>query len=360
MAASCKALLCGINYVGTANALNGCQNDVKNVLAYLKERFQVVNEIRLYKGRDTKDVHERGENEESDTKDDREISDDEFQESLEKGWFIQFVQGLLDPSSTDGGILAESAGRSTPPTNGQETIHDMIDYTKMTNVDMAHSTVDVLILTDDQQGKHRPTKQNMLNGFKWLTSGATADSHLFFHYSGHGSYQRDTNHDEEDGRDESLVPLDFQKVGCIVDDVIRQKLVDPLPAGCELRCLLDCCHSASGADLAYCYRDFEIHRQGHGALHTNSRQKDTACNVMSWSGCRDNQTSADAYIKGAYAGALTANFLEIMRNKTQDHSYRAIYVKLLAALKRGGYTQKPQLSCGQPIDLDQQDRKSVV
>jgi len=337
--ANCKALLCGINYTGTANELNGCQNDVQNVLKYLKERFKVVNEIRLYNHREVQVTNEDAEK----NQENKSEADQDFQIALEKGWFLQFIQGLVE----EGDVLAEGSGRSI-----EEKVHDMSQYAQMTNADMAHSTVDVLILTDDQRGKHLPTKQNILNGFKWLTTGATSASHLFFHYSGHGSYQKDTNGDEEDGRDESLVPLDFASAGCLLDDVIRQKLVDPLPKGCELRCLFDCCHSASGADLKYCYRDFDVQRKGQKALHTNIRQKETECNVISWSGCRDNQTSADAFIGGAYAGALTAHFLDLMRDQYQDKSYKSIYIKLLTALKKGGYTQKPQLSCGKPIDLD--------
>lgn len=381
MSNNCKALLIGINYFGTNSQLNGCINDVKNVLAYLKERFPVVNEIRLAEEvsvptpTTTKEVLGTG-------------SDDDFaafQDSLEKGTFIQTLQAqLLAQANASGkpntlglpglppkpntpslpGLPAKpnSVSPAKPNTPAKPnkpntpaaavTVNPMSTYVKLNNVDMSKSTLDVLILTDDQTGKHLPTKQNMLNAFKWLVSGATSKSNIFLQYSGHGSNEVDRNADEVDGRDESLVPLDYLTAGCIVDDEIRKVLIDPLPKGCELRVIIDACHSGTGLDVKYCYRDVNFAQNKQNSQTANPKQKDTECNVVCWSGCRDDQTSADAYIKGSYAGALTATFMDIMRDKKQDKSFTAIYTKLLEQMQKGKYTQKPQLSSGKPIDLN--------
>ena len=46
---------------------------------------------------------------------------------------------------------------------------------------------------------------------------------FFFHYSGHGGRVADTDNDEDDGYDETIYPLDFDKFdgtsGQILDDV---------------------------------------------------------------------------------------------------------------------------------------------
>jgi hypothetical protein len=42
---------------------------------------------------------------------------------------------------------------------------------------------------------------------------------------------RDTNGDEADGYDETLVPLDYERAGQIIDDLILAELVLPLPEG---------------------------------------------------------------------------------------------------------------------------------
>jgi Caspase domain len=46
-----------------------------------------------------------------------------------------------------------------------------------------------------------------------------------------------------------VLQVDCNKAGCIVDDELYETLVVPLPEGCELTVLLDCCHA--GIDAVY-------------------------------------------------------------------------------------------------------------
>jgi hypothetical protein len=64
-----------------------------------------------------------------------------------------------------------------------------------------------------------------------LSRDAQPGDALFVHYSGHGGNVRDTNGDEADGYDETLVPLDYERAGQIIDDLILAELVLPLPEG---------------------------------------------------------------------------------------------------------------------------------
>ena len=63
---------------------------------------------------------------------------------------------------------------------------------------------------------------------------------LYVHYSGHGGSQRDTdpNTDEVDGMDETLIPVDYEKAGVIVDDDIHAMLVAGLPQGVRLTAIM--------------------------------------------------------------------------------------------------------------------------
>ena len=70
-------------------------------------------------------------------------------------------------------------------------------------------------------------------------------------WAGHGSRVRDQDGDEDDGYDETLVPVDFQRNGQIRDDDIFKILVKPLRAGVTMTCLMDCCHSGTVLDLPY-------------------------------------------------------------------------------------------------------------
>lgn len=68
---------------------------------------------------------------------------------------------------------------------------------------------------------------------------------------GHGGRVRDTSGDEDDGYDETLIPVDFMQAGQIVDDDLFDKLIKPLPANCQMTSLMDCCHSGTVLDLPY-------------------------------------------------------------------------------------------------------------
>ena len=68
----------------------------------------------------------------------------------------------------------------------------------------------------------------------------------------HARYQQhQQTGDEEDGFDETLIPVDFKKKGKIVDDDILEMLVKPMKAGVHVTVLMDCCHSGTVLDLPY-------------------------------------------------------------------------------------------------------------
>lgn len=200
---------------------------------------------------------------------------------------------------------------------------------------------DMVILTDDQTtARAIPTRQNILNAMQWLVAGAKPNDNLFFHYSGHGGKTEDLDGDEEDGFDECIYPVDFQQTqpGHIVDDIIHDILVKTLPPGCRLTAIFDCCHSGSVMDLPYMYSTkgvlkepnlmkdagqgllglgtaymrndigglmsgaqglFKRVTQSGGGNQAMVKQMKTApADVICFTGCKDDQTSADASIGG--------------------------------------------------------------
>ncbi|KAG8760754.1 Ca(2+)-dependent cysteine protease [Serendipita sp. 396] len=112
----------------------------------------------------------------------------------------------------------------------------------------------------DRDGYRRPDREGILESLRWLVEDATEDHRLFLHYSGHGDQYPTSSSSEFDGQDETIVPVDCPPMpseeglkGMIRDNVLREILVDPLPVGCHLTALFDCCHSGSMLDLRYCY-----------------------------------------------------------------------------------------------------------
>lgn len=201
----------------------------------------------------------------------------------------------------------------------------------------------ILVLSDDTN--KQPTKQNIINEFTNMLKNSISGDNLFFQYSGHGSYTFDQSGDEKDGRDETIVPIDYVD---ITDDEIRSILITNLKPGVRLFALFDSCHSGTVMDLRYNYLD----SQNLNNLTTNTAIAETVGQVQMISGCLDNQTSADAsfIVQGTpnYQGAMTNAFLASLQ---PNILLRSLIENMRTTLKNGKFSQIPQLSCGMPIDI---------
>ncbi len=224
------------------------------------------------------------------------------------------------------------------------------------------TTGNIRILTDA-----RATRVGILEGLAWLTKEAKAGDSLLFHYSGHGSQIRDLDGDEvKDHMDEVICPHDMdwdkENAGFITDDELDARFRE-LPRGVNLEVLLDSCHSGTGtremAALAQLPREQYLRpryltppadiasRQDDDLavtrlLRTASRRKTVP---VLFAGCKDSQTSADAYIGGSYNGAFTYYLCKHIRD-TQGQIPRAELLKRLrASVKFNGFSQVPQLEC---------------
>ncbi|TLD30402.1 hypothetical protein PspLS_02426 [Pyricularia sp. CBS 133598] len=249
---------------------------------------------------------------------------------------------------------------------------------------------DMVLLTDDAQDPmSQPTKDNITRAMHWLVEGAQPNDSLFFHYSGHGGQTEDLDGDEDDGFDEVIYPVDFRANGHIVDDDMHLWMVQPLQAGVRLTAIFDSCHSGTALDLPYVYSTSGVLKEPNlakeagvgllGAVQSYARgdlggvatslfgfakkafsdkqardrtmrTKTSPADVISWSGSKDDQTSADATIASQATGAMSYAFVSALRaNRNQT------YNQLLNSIRdilEGEYSQKPQLSCSHPLDTE--------
>ena len=199
----------------------------------------------------------------------------------------------------------------------------------------------------------RATKQGILDRLKWLLGGAKAGDELVFHYSGHGSQVRDRNGDElDDQLDEILCPHDLDWDDPLTDDYLAN-LFKQLPKGVHLTMLCDSCHSGTiSKSMSQIYRNtsksilapFDIRSRSYDKIllknKMGKKNKGTQRHML-MSGCKDNQTSADAYIDGRYQGAFTWALTKTIRENL-DIEWKQAYEKTVELLS--GYTQEPQLS----------------
>lgn len=249
----------------------------------------------------------------------------------------------------------------------------------------------IVMLTDDlKMARAVPTKQNIIDAMRWLVKDAQPSSSLWFSYSGHGVQVKDENGDEEDGYDEAVCPLDFETSGLLVDDEMHAIMVAPLPAGVRLTALFDSCHSGTALDLPYMYSTKGLLKEPNflkdagedvmsaissyakgdqggmikglkglfntvvnkdkasAASELSKKTKTSAADVISLSGCKDDQTSADAKEQGQSTGAMSYAFIKVLQNNP-DQSYLTLLQNMREILS-SKYSQKPQLCASHPVD----------
>lgn len=139
----------------------------------------------------------------------------------------------------------------------------------------------------------RATKKAIMDRLNWLVKDAKAGDKLLFHFSGHGSQIRDRDGDELKDH---------------LDEII-------------------CPHDMDW-DGTYIF-----------------------------SGCKDTQTSADAYIKGTYNGAFTYYFCKTLRNVQGHHPRRAsqAYARLPEARRL-----QPDPPVGMPDSSEEEKTSGIM
>lgn len=209
----------------------------------------------------------------------------------------------------------------------------------------------------------RATKEGIIRRLRWLVKDAKPGDRLLFHFSGHGSQIRDRDGDElKDRLDEILCPHDMDWDGTyIVDDDLKE-LFSGLPKGVNLEVLLDCCHSGTGTREAYAIEHLPeelsfrprflrpppdiLSRHDEEDLEEKKlfRGTNPIPHVL-FAGCRDNQTSEDAFIKGSYNGAFSYYFCKHLRETEAVLIRGELLKRVRASLRHNGFSQVPQLEC---------------
>ncbi|KAF8705336.1 Peptidase C14, partial [Rhizoctonia solani] len=246
----------------------------------------------------------------------------------------------------------------------------------------------IVKLTDDTTETHSfPTKENIISAMLWLVEDAKPGDSLFFHFSGHGGQTEDLSGEEIDSYDEVIYPVDFEQNGYIVDDVIHDLIVRPLPAGCRLTALFDCSHSGTSLDLPYVYTsrgkvkepsrwvdigqglrnagrstirgDMKGMIKGFGnmfnsetsfqkrAVRYAKKTRASPADVVAWAACKDFEKSDDVVEHAEVVGAMCYAFIEALR-KQPKQSYQELLNNIRDLLYEK-HDQKPQLTSSHPI-----------
>ncbi|KDQ26004.1 hypothetical protein PLEOSDRAFT_62053 [Pleurotus ostreatus PC15] len=247
-------------------------------------------------------------------------------------------------------------------------INDVKNITRFLCTQFGYNEDDIVILTDDATNPRQlPTRDNIIHAMRWLVSDAQPNDSLFFHYSGHGGQTKDLDGDEEDGFDEVIYPVDFQESGHIVDDEMHEIMVRPLPPGCRLTAIYDYSTEGKikepnlaaevgqgllGAVTSYARGDmggvfqsamgiFKSATSSTKAEKITKATRTSPADVISWSGCKDDQTSADTQEAGQATGAMSFAFVSALKENPQQ-SYQQL-LNSVRTILRDNYSQKPQV-----------------
>jgi hypothetical protein len=246
----------------------------------------------------------------------------------------------------------------------QGCVNDVTNVRNILKTFFGFSNNDIRVLIDE-----RATKKNILYRLEKMIKKAKKGDLLIFHFSGHGSQIRDRDNDElKDHMDELICPYNMNwDDGYITDDMLRE-ILDQLLKGVKMEIILDSCNSGTGTRdmvldppgdpepkvlLKNRYLrppvDIECRHQGEEDMMTATRSfrgdESITLNHVLWAGCRDNQTSADAYIDGRYNGAFSYYFCKHIRESRGNITRAELHSRVANSLDHNNYSQLPQLEC---------------
>ena len=232
-------------------------------------------------------------------------------------------------------------------------INDVLDMARfITSSAIQFDPKAVRLLTDG-----RATTREIMARLEWLVTGLRPGDRILFHYSGHGAQvaTRDKK-GEVDGLDEVICPVDFDWSDAhLIRDKQFHTLFDCIPVGVTAVWISDSCHSG----------DLEKDAAGLGGRRVKAfpMPEDIGWrieaaklagftgpahpplpNIALISGCKSNQTSADANFNGRPNGALTYFLLRALQTPGGlSVPLTEIGNKVRVTLRENNYEQVPQV-----------------
>lgn len=228
----------------------------------------------------------------------------------------------------------------TPAVQLNGCINDAVNMRNMLIDAYGYESANITVLRDDTAA-NKPTAANILKQLTTIIAQSASLKEIWIHYSGHGSQINDTNGDEiADGKDEVIVPCDYATAGVVTDDMIFNII---RKTRCPTMLIFDSCNSGTVCDLMWNFN--AISASQVSAIKTNKIAV-TNQNIFCFSGCRDEQSSADIYNTSSAqsCGALTTAFIESLRLNKHNVDVKTLYLGVVAYLRQMGMEQIPQLS----------------
>jgi hypothetical protein len=232
-------------------------------------------------------------------------------------------------------------------------VNDVTDVAQFLVNKCGFKEENIRLLTDG-----RATTSAIIERLNWLTQVSPGDR-VYFHYSGHGAQVPTRNDSSEiDNLNEVVCPVNFDwSADHMITDKQFVEIFKKIPAGVRFCWASDSCHSG----------DLDRMMPAHNSPKILGIRKFPVPADISWrqriarkkglsramvgglldvgfiSGCKSNQTSADAEFGGRPNGALTYFLLQSLNNML-DKSIVEVVADVNQKMQSMGFEQEPTCS----------------
>lgn len=243
-------------------------------------------------------------------------------------------------------------------------INDVLDWSEL--LQKRGFTVSSLV-------EERATRENILTAISEHVGNAKMNDSVIITFSGHGTFVRDLDGDEDDQNDEAICPHDVTDGAIITDDELY-RLFNERGRRVKVAFISDSCHSGTltrfarepgAAIVRVGERDFpsrvatktrvrflpptNIKKLKKSLMPTaamGTRNASTAMtSALLLGGSRDFEYSYDAWFEGRANGAFTRNAIDTFNAmpKTPKATYAKLFSEVRKRLPSQQYPQSPQL-----------------
>ena len=217
------------------------------------------------------------------------------------------------------------------------------DSYKIKNVLMSQYSFDegdIIMMNDEVVNEmYLPTWDNIIREL-YSIKDESEETDVWIYYSGHGSFVKDLNGDEESNYDSIIMPLDYKVRGYILDDQLYRIINE---YKCKTILIFDSCHSGTICDLPWKY---ECNTNNNFTIKkiSNIQMKNT--NVTLLSSSLDTETSLELYFKkyDIGIGVFTNAFLRSLMINDFNGPTTKIYNDTCSYLKINNFKQTPIMS----------------
>lgn len=219
-------------------------------------------------------------------------------------------------------------------------ISDSYKMKELITIHYGFKEEDITMLNDEVEDiEYLPTRTNILRELYELKKHSM-DDEIWIYYSGHGSYIRDINGDEEGKYDSVMMPLDYRKRGYILDDQLHKILNDYKS---KTVVIFDSCHSGTICDMPWKFQyntnnNFDIQKVSNAILENP--------NIVTISSSLDTQTSLEIVYKqyNISIGVFTSILLLTLRDNNYNATISKIYNDVCEYMKKNNFEQLPLMT----------------